>query len=512
MRIFCHMMMNAMDELRKYSSYKRSVINEIKNKFVQNGLKTTPQALFSLAESVIWCPQNIVGDSDTLLLGLLMSGSYTIDIMEAAGIDIRLLANESIQSVTNNFREEAVAAIDGIFSPATPIGMKIKSFSAANDVLKTSDILEAAISPVFQEGATPKDYGNGLNSELESAVDSIVESLLRDIDDEFRNTMPLGLKLNEVHCEYLSDIIERDPDTDSITFKTLVDAMNCKLKEQEYNFDSHERVLKLVQNFASLSYGTQIFLNSGGKYSSIQAALKTVAMFAPQRDSCEIMLIERNGKIQVGQYSHRGVCTTQLVSDESPIVSVQATRPLSLIPDSTIKNFETLINKSNVEEREIQSFLETNPVFLESLGYSMVHPHILLEDEETDKRLIPDFLLEKPGDLGFDILDLKLPQKKLYIKEPHLRVSEHITRAVAQLRAYAGYFDKAENRKRFIQKFGLEPFRPQLIVIIGRKQAFENNVIRKEIEDCMNNVKLLTYDDLLCYGRTRQLRLSNNFY
>src|SRR5262249_26302115 len=118
------------------------------------------------------------------------------------------------------------------------------------------------------------------------------------------------------------------------------------------------------------------------------------------------------------------------------------------------------------------------------------------------------FLLEIPGERGFDILDLKLPGANLVARQPYARISSELTKAVAQLRQYERFFERAERRKAFHREFGLAPFRPELMVVIGRSSQFKNRDERIEIEEQLDQIKLLTYDDLLAYGNSRALDFS----
>ena len=76
---------------------------------------------------------------------------------------------------------------------------------------------------------------------------------------------------------------------------------------------------------------------------------------------------------------------------------------LPLATLSIISEFEELINSENVNEEKIQKYLENYPEILESLGYATCKPHVVLK-EPGQRNLIPDFILQRPGNNGFDIL------------------------------------------------------------------------------------------------------------
>ena len=48
-------------------------------------VKATTQAIASFTEAVLRCDPEYLGDTDTLLAGLLFSGSYAIDVLEQSG-------------------------------------------------------------------------------------------------------------------------------------------------------------------------------------------------------------------------------------------------------------------------------------------------------------------------------------------------------------------------------------------------------------------------------------------
>ena len=171
-----------------------------------------------------------------------------------------------------------------------------------------------------------------------------------------------------------------------------------------------------------------------------------------------------------------------------------------------LKEFEEIINQDVIREHEIQKFLEAYPEILESLGYASCKSQIILK-EEGQKDLIPDFILQRPGNNGFDILDLKLPTAKATAQRPYLRISSEITKAIAQLRAYRNYFNNPLNVSKFHETHGLEALSPELIVVIGRSSEFSNFKDRKEINDQVNDLKIISYDELIEYGKSRALTM-----
>ena len=170
---------------------------------------------------------------------------------------------------------------------------------------------------------------------------------------------------------------------------------------------------------------------------------------------------------------------------------------------AAVSELEDLINKC-AKEQDFQSFFEKNPEFLLSLGpYARLHPQIVLA-EDTGSRLIPDFFLEKLNSSFVDICDLKRPTAELVRYQRHRdRFRDAVMEAVAQLDYYRDWFEDPRHRKAFHSKYGLQSYRPTVVVIIGRRSSFYDEVERLRLESRLPAwVRLNTYDDVV--ERARQ--------
>jgi hypothetical protein len=286
----------------------------------------------------------------------------------------------------------------------------------------------------------------------------------------------------------------------------LISATNLWLTRREVLTDPIDISLKLIKELFSLNFGPSLFLSSGGDIKNVDLGIKVARRLSPERDMPYMALFQRDNKIYIGQYTYRNAFAAQehlSVTGGSKILSVHKTRPVSLIPVEAINELEELISQVNPREAVIQKFLENHSEILESLGYASVYSHVALRSD--DQVLIPDFLLVKPGNQGFDILDLKKPSGRVLIRDPFLRVSHEILKALAQLRTYRKYFDKPENRSQFYKQYGLEAFTPELIVIIGRHCEFKSVADSVEAKAQLQGLRIMTYDDLLSYGKSRSV-------
>jgi hypothetical protein len=184
----------------------------------------------------------------------------------------------------------------------------------------------------------------------------------------------------------------------------------------------------------------------------------------------------------------------------------------NLIPSSLVDDFEHLINRSDISEHDLQRFFEQHPEFLLGLEYKSLHAQLTLFRQDAPA-LRPDFFLEKADSTFCDIVDLKKPNACL-VKHPRNRPGfvSALYDAIHQLREYRDYFEDAARRKAFERKYGLQAYRPDVTVIIGRSSDYLSYVERIRIEDGLAaHFKILTYDDVLSMARRRQFRLAQAF-
>ncbi|HKC62526.1 MAG TPA: Shedu anti-phage system protein SduA domain-containing protein, partial [Pyrinomonadaceae bacterium] len=76
-----------------------------------------------------------------------------------------------------------------------------------------------------------------------------------------------------------------------------------------------------------------------------------------------------------------------------------------------------------------------------------------------------------------------------------------VSLALNQLREYRDFFEDKENRKIFHKKYGVNAYRPKIVVIIGRSQDFYNEIERKRIADEYSHLEVITYDEILNRAR-----------
>ena len=119
--------------------------------------------------------------------------------------------------------------------------------------------------------------------------------------------------------------------------------------------------------------------------------------------------------------------------------------------------------------------------------------------------LIPDFVLEPLNQSKFcDVLELKLPTADIFVlKEDRERFSASVFEACAQLRVYKEYFDDPENRRKFKARYKLSAYRPQMMVIIGRRGKVNPFLARNMETELPTGLRLRTYDDVIDRAKAR---------
>lgn len=173
------------------------------------------------------------------------------------------------------------------------------------------------------------------------------------------------------------------------------------------------------------------------------------------------------------------------------------------ISNDSLVHLEDLIN-TGAQEADFQRFFEEHPHYVLMLGpYTSLHPQVILT-EDDGSRLIPDFFLEKINSDFCDICDLKRPTAQLIrYQRNRFRFRDAVMEAVAQLETYRDWFEDSHRRAQFYQRYGLKAYRPKVVVIIGRRNSYYQDVDRIRLESRLPQwVKLNTYDDVV--DRARQ--------
>jgi hypothetical protein len=238
------------------------------------------------------------------------------------------------------------------------------------------------------------------------------------------------------------------------------------------------------------------------------AILRSTVRLDAANGSQQFFLYQDEDRIRFRPYGVFGLHApgAQRDPDDGPTARVNVVQQSGIFADDEIEEFEDLIN-SDARESVFQQFLEKHPHLLTSLGpYLRAHAHVAMTDD-TGSRLIPDFFLERSDRALADICDLKRANVELVRRQKNRnRFSGAIQEAVAQLSHYRDFFEDRENRAKFRQAHPeLDAFRPRVIIVVGRRSSFDDDLSRVKLESMLPGyVDLRTYDDILMAARKWQ--------
>jgi hypothetical protein len=253
-------------------------------------------------------------------------------------------------------------------------------------------------------------------------------------------------------------------------------------------------------------YGTREKLDSWtitGRYATGKAARKAAENAARLiRDNetasgtelAGLVLIE--GKIRLATFTKDG--QYEFVDKfDNPHLLLYGQSFGSAVFRTAIEELEHLVNDPRTKELTLQDFFARYPDFILNDDYKAAHPHVILGGLENES-LIPDFVLEPVSQGAFcDLLELKLPKAKVFtLKKNRTRFSSAVLDACAQLREYSNHFESQINRSRIKRQYGLNIYKPRMIVIIGRKGNFDPLIVRRAAGD-FPHLQLKTYDEII---------------
>ena len=139
--------------------------------------------------------------------------------------------------------------------------------------------------------------------------------------------------------------------------------------------------------------------------------------------------------------------------------------------------FEELINKSHLNSADIRLFFSRHPEFLLGREYNELREKFSLRSqvtlqEDVGRDMRPDFILKPVNGLTWHRTPISWTLACLQIQlsslSPAVIFYDNIVEAVAQLRAYARYFDTQENREYVRQALGFTPYVPRLTPHCGK--------------------------------------------
>ena len=166
-----------------------------------------------------------------------------------------------------------------------------------------------------------------------------------------------------------------------------------------------------------------------------------------------------------------------------------------------LSDFERLVNEDKLKEVYLQSYFEANPELLFfGTKYKKIFPRIVLE-RENKSDLIPDFFLDRVTDGYCDILDIKLPDKRVLVgPDERRRFSAAVEDAIAQVSEYREYFDDPRNRENIERMHGIRVYKPNILVLIGDGKNIDVEKLIG-IRDRRKEGEVITYSELVRHMR-----------
>lgn len=272
---------------------------------------------------------------------------------------------------------------------------------------------------------------------------------------------------------------------------TLFDRLNTASLIEKYNFNGFN-LTSTIENYGGSIFALgQFFDNNSSNADSLWPYNENFLIYL-KGNKLKIALSDNYGGDAIGQGSNKIITNLDLIKS-NPIWN-----------ETIIENFEYLINKENVKEKELQLFFEAYPQLLLTDLYTSLYPQITLIDNATNK-LRPDFLLRKIDSDFVDIIEIKRPvSKKLHktFRNQPIFIDE-LQKAIIQIKCYREWFQQTDNRKKIKDKYGVDGYEPTATIVIGRKNSFENETVKKRLY-LNERINLLTYDDLLSLAKKRK--------
>ncbi|HTG16173.1 MAG TPA: Shedu anti-phage system protein SduA domain-containing protein [Blastocatellia bacterium] len=177
----------------------------------------------------------------------------------------------------------------------------------------------------------------------------------------------------------------------------------------------------------------------------------------------------------------------------------------STIPYQLLQEFRQLVN-TNSKETILHRFLETHPELLPGIEPTSVFSRKRIELPDGGS-FIPDLIVRSVHEKLFDIIELKgadehiVKGRRTHITPSRARnYSAKVYQAFRQLQKYSSLFEDSKNREYVKNKLGIEIYRPKLTLIIGRTLSFIDEFERRDLEDQLTRMELITWDDLVTHA------------
>jgi len=155
-----------------------------------------------------------------------------------------------------------------------------------------------------------------------------------------------------------------------------------------------------------------------------------------------------------------------------------------------IRDFEGLIQSSDVKEESVQNFLEEN-TWIFGAEYVEVIPKKALSH-----KYVVDFLLQR-FDRSWEIVELKLPTEDIFTSQ--MNITAKVTSAIGQIQKAQEFMVK--NYEFLKTNENMEVFKPSGVLVIGNRLSNEERERLEVINKSYSDITIATYQDLLQKAR-----------
>jgi len=165
-----------------------------------------------------------------------------------------------------------------------------------------------------------------------------------------------------------------------------------------------------------------------------------------------------------------------------------------------LRDFDELIQSTDVREESIQNFLEENN-WIFGAEYIQVMPKKALSH-----KYVVDFLLQR-FDSSWEIVELKLPAEDIFTNQ--LNVTAKVTSAISQIQNAQEFMLK--NYEFLKTSEDIEVFKPRGVLVISNRLSNEEKDRLEIINKSYSDITIVTYQDLLQKAR-KQVELIEKLF
>lgn len=174
-----------------------------------------------------------------------------------------------------------------------------------------------------------------------------------------------------------------------------------------------------------------------------------------------------------------------------------------------INEFNHLIN-ANVKERVLEEFLQENYQLIFGERYDRISTQLWLKFPELDiggKDRRMDIFMRNSVSEDWELYELKRADVQLTKTRKDIPMfMSTVSDAMAQVRNYKRILMQDNVRKKFEQD-GIEYYEPEINIVIGKNPNLLPKQWRRLVTS-ENDLKIITYDDLLCEAKERMNYIS----